>query len=104
MRVLCCNVVIYNDVLPVEISDCSDNTDSSHIMATFLKKCYEDKKIKLQFKTYAELLSPYRRPMANYCVKCIIRSYFRIFVYWVFTVTDTCRNRLFYYSFTGIGT
>lgn len=81
MRVICYNVVIYNNVLPVEISDCSDNTDSSHIMTIFLKKCYEDKKIKPQFKIYFELLSPHRRPMANYFVKCTIRSYFRIFVY-----------------------
>lgn len=49
MRAVCCNAVIHNDVLLLEISDCSENTDIPYILATFLKKCYEDKKIKPQF-------------------------------------------------------
>lgn len=57
MRGVCLNVVIRNDVLPLETSDCSENTDISYVMPTFLKKCYEDKKkIKAHFKTYLELL------------------------------------------------
>lgn len=44
MTGVCLNVVIRNDVLPLETSDCSENTDISYVMPTFLKKCYEDKK------------------------------------------------------------
>lgn len=45
MRAVCGNAVIHNDVLLLEISDCSENTDIPYIMKTFLKKCYEDKKL-----------------------------------------------------------
>lgn len=44
MKGVCLNVVIRNDVLPLETSDCSENTDISYVMSTFLEKCYEDKK------------------------------------------------------------
>lgn len=101
MRAVCCNAVIHHDVLLLEISDCSENTDIPYNMATFLKKCYEDKKIKPQFETYLELLSPQRRPMANYFVKQYDQILFQNFVYWLFIVIDTCRNRLFSSTFFG---
>lgn len=44
MRNICCNVVIRNAVLPQETSECSENTDISYIMATFLKKFCENRR------------------------------------------------------------